>query len=259
MLSPRFLPGFNMSVDYFDIKIDTGISTFSAQQIVNLCFQNQQAFCDAISIDAARTQNPAQPYLIIRNQPFNAATQKVRGVDIDASYRLPLDKVFANSEGTFTLRGVATRYIENRFDSGVPGTVVLNSVGVNGGQSTTPKWIFRATAAYDTPSFSITAIGRGVSAGKYVANGIECSTNCPANDPNFFTYDQNRASGLFYADLNLTQKIDMGGAEAQFFVNVTNVFDRWPMLLPETGLAANSTYSDLLGRSFRFGIRMQTN
>lgn len=259
VLSPRFLPGFNMSVDYFDIKIDNGISTFSAQQIVNLCFQNQQAFCDAISIDAARTQNPAQPYLIIRNQPFNAATQKVRGVDIDASYRLPLDKVFANSEGTFTLRGVATRYIENRFDSGVPGTVVLNSVGVNGGQSTTPTWIFRATAAYDTPSFSITAIGRGVSAGKYVANGIECSTNCPANDPNFFTYDQNRASGLFYADLNLTQKIDMGGAEAQFFVNVTNVFDRWPMLLPETGLAANSTYSDLLGRSFRFGIRMQTN
>jgi len=258
VFSPRFLPGFNLSVDYFDIKLNNGISTFTAGQIVNLCFQGQQAFCDAISVDAARTQNPAQPYLIIRNQPFNAASQKVRGVDFDLTYRLPLDRIGVGGEGELTLRGLATRYIDNLFDSGVPGTVVLNSVGVNGGQSTTPKWIFRATIAYDTPSFSITAIGRGVSAGKYVANGIECSTACPANDPNFFTYDSNRVSGLFYADLNLTQKVVMDGAEAQLFLNVTNLFNREPLLLPETGLAANSTYSDLLGRAFRIGVRMAT-
>lgn len=258
VLSPRFLPGFNVSVDYFDIDLDNGISTFTASQIVNLCFQNQTEFCNAISIDPTRTLNPAQPYLIIRNQPFNAASQTVRGIDFDLTYSLPVDRIFANSEGTFTLRGLATRYIENRFDSGVPGTVALNSAGVNGGQSTTPSWIFRASATYDTPDFSISAVGRGVSAGKYVANGIECSTACPANDPNFFTYDDNRVSGVFYADLNLTQKVDMNGAEAQFFVNVTNLFNRWPLLVPETGLAANSTYSDLLGRQFRVGIRMQT-
>ena len=41
-------------------------------------------------------------------------------------------------------------------------------------------------------------------------------------------------------------------------LTVTNLFDRWPLLLPETGLAANSTYSDLLGRQFRIGLRMET-
>jgi len=258
VLSPSFLPGFNLSVDYFDINLKNGISTFSAAQIVNLCFQQQQAFCDAITVDQARSPNPAQPYLIIRNQPFNAASQKVRGVDFDMTYRLPLEKVFNGGEGELTIRGIATRYIKNLFDSGVPGTVVLNSVGVNGGQASTPKWIFRANLSYDTPDFSITAVGRGVSAGKYVANGIECSTACPANDPNFFTYDVNRVSGVFYADLNFTQKIDMGGAEAQVFFNVTNLFNRDPLLLPETGLAANPTYSDLLGRQFRIGVRMAT-
>ena len=60
---------------------------------------------------------------------------------------------------------------------------------------------------------------------------------------------------MFYVDLNLSQKIVMSGSEAQFFFNVTNLFNRWPLLLPETGLAANSTYSDLLGRQFRVGIR----
>ncbi len=258
VLTPRFLPGFNLSVDYFDIDVGEGISTFSAQQIVNLCYLGNQAFCDAVSIDAGRTQNPAQPYLIIRSQPFNAASQQVRGVDIDASYRLPLDRLASGADGALTVRGVATRYIENRFDSGVPQAIVLNSVGVNGGQSSTPTWIYRGSVAVDTDDFSITAVGRGVSAGKYVANGIECQTTCPVSTTNFPTYQSNRIAGVFYADLNLTQKVRFDGAEAQFFINVTNVFDRDPMLLPETGLAANSTFSDLLGRTFRIGIRMET-
>lgn len=258
VLSPRFLPGFNLAVDYFDIKVDNGISAFSAQQIVNLCFLGERDFCGAITTDPARTQNASQPYLIIQTQPFNAASQKVRGVDIDASYRLPLDRLFDASEGAFTVRGVATRYIENRFDSGVPNTVIVNSVGVNGGQGSTPTWIYRVSAAVDTPDFSITAIGRGVSSGKYVANAIVCTTGCPASTTNAPTYDDNSISGLFYADLNITQKIRFGNAEAQMFLNVNNVFDRWPMLVPETGLAANSTYSDLLGRQFRFGFRMMT-
>ncbi|VXC68351.1 TonB-dependent receptor plug domain-containing protein [Sphingomonas sp. AX6] len=259
VLSPRFLPGFNLSVDYFDINVDQGISTFSAQQIVNLCYLGNAEFCDAISIDAGRTQNAAQPYLIIRSQPFNAASQQVRGVDIDASYRLPLDQLFAQTNGTFTIRGVATRYIENRFDSGVPQSVVTNSVGVNGGQGGTPTWIYRVNASYDTDDFSISAVGRGVSAGKYVANGIECQTTCPVSTTSAPTYESNRVSGLFYADLNVTQKIRFGrSSEAQFFVNVTNLFNREALILPETGLAANSTYSDLLGRQFRVGIRMET-
>ena len=49
----------------------------------------------------------------------------------------------------------------------------------------------------------------------------------------------------------------MGRGDGEFFVNVTNVFDRWPILLPETGLAANTTYSDLLGRAYRAGIRLK--
>ena len=263
VFSPTFLPGFNLAVDYFDIKVDSGISRFTPQQIVNLCFLGEETFCDAITTDPARTQNPAQPYLIIRSQPFNAASQEVRGLDIEASYRLPLDRLFGNADGAFTLRGLATRYFENRFDSGVPGTVVLNSAGVNGGQTTTPKWIYRFSASYETDAFGITAVGRGVSAGKYVANGIECQTDCPINRPaaeivQFPTYERNRVSGAFYVDLNFTSKFNaLDRGDGEFFVNITNLFDSNPILLPETGLAANSTYSDLLGRAFRVGMRLK--
>jgi hypothetical protein len=64
--------------------------------------------------------------------------------------------------------------------------------------------------------------------------------------------------GAFYVDLNVTSKFDaLGRGDGEFFVNVTNLLNGDPIILPETGLAANSTYSDLLGRTFRVGMRLR--
>ena len=80
----------------------------------------------------------------------------------------------------------------------------------------------------------------------------------PLSTVNAPTYDSNYIKGAFYVDLNLTQKFPAGnGVKGEFFINVTNLLNDDPILLPETGLAANSTYSDLLGRSFRLGFRVQ--
>ena len=118
-------------------------------------------------------QDPANATrILIRTQPFNYVRKLVRGIDFDASYRLPLDRLFAGARGNFTLHGVATRYIENISDTGIVDNFVLNTVGVNGGQGTTPTWIFRVSAAYDSPEGSITLVGRGVSPGRYTANAL---------------------------------------------------------------------------------------
>ena len=253
IISPRFLPGFAASVDYFRIDVDDAIDSISNQAIINRCFEGIQEYCDAITPDP---NNPSR--ILIRSQPFNFARRLVRGVDFDVSYRLPLDRIFSSADGTFTLRGVATRYIENFVDTGIQGTVPVNTVGFNGGQFSTPKWLFRFSAAYDTPHHTITAVGRGVSAGRYTAGAIECQTNCPISTTQAPTYDDLDISGAFYVDLNVTTKFDaLGRGDGEFFVNVTNLFDANPILLPETGLAANSTYSDLLGRRFRVGVRLR--
>jgi outer membrane receptor protein involved in Fe transport len=257
VFSPRFLPGFNLSADYFRIDLSDAIDTLTAQDIVNRCAEGRAEYCATITQDP---NNSAR--ILIRSQPFNFARKLVRGIDFDASYRLPLNSIFANAEGNFTLRGVATRYIENLNDTGIPGVVPLNTVGANGGQFSTPTWVFRASASYDTPDFSITAVARGTSAGTYTASGIECQTGCPitTTSSQFQTYDDNNVSGAFYVDLNLTQKIEIKGeGVGEVFFNVSNLFDRWPILVPETGLAANSTFSDLLGRRFRIGVRFKTN
>lgn len=255
VISPRFLRGFTASVDYFRIDLKDAIDTITPQEIVNRCDEGRQEYCAAITEDPARTQPgpPRVPYLLIQRQPFNFARRLVRGIDFDAAYRLPV-----GGESSITLRGTATRYIENISDTGIVGTVPVNTVGANGGQASTPKWIFRGNLNYATPTFSGTITGRGVSAGKYLANAIECTSNCPTSTSQNPTYDNNRVKGLFYVDLNLAQKIGIeNGSEAELFFNVTNLFDANPLLLPETGLAANSTYSDLLGRTFRIGVRFK--
>ena len=250
VLSPRFLPGFNFSADYFRIDMSDAIDTLSAQDIINRCKDGRPEYCASITQDPNNATR-----ILIRTQPFNFSRKLVRGIDFEGSYRVPLA-----TATSFTLRGMATRYIENISDPGIPGNVVVSTVGANGGQGSTPKWIFRFSATVDMPTTSITAVARGVSSGLYVANSIQCTTACPVTTTTspYQTYDDNHVSGLFYVDLNLSQKIRVNDkGDAQFFVNVTNLFNRWPLLVPETGLAANSTYSDLLGRTFRVGVRFQ--
>jgi iron complex outermembrane receptor protein len=250
VFSPTFLPGFNFSADYFRIEMNDAIGTYSAQQIINRCFEKLADFCAQIQQDPNNASR-----ILFTTRPYNFTQQLVRGIDFDASYRIAM-----GDESAVTLRGVATRYIDNIVDTGISGQVPVDTVGANGGQASTPTWIFRGSLSYASPSFSATVIGRGVSSGKYAATGIECTSTCPVSTTQFPTYDDNSISGVFYADLNLTQKVTFGGnSESEFFFNVTNLFNRWPILVPETGLAANSTYSDMLGRQFRVGVRIRLN
>jgi len=252
VLSPRWLPGLTASVDYFRIDLEGAIDTISAQETVNRCDEGRQEYCDAITNDPIRSQ-PNNPYLLIRTQPFNFVSHLVRGVDFDVAYR----RRFAGNNNVL-LKGTATRYIENLRDTGIVGTVPVNTVGANGGQASTPKWIYRFSATWDTPTYSLTGVARGVSSGKYLANAIECQTNCPVSTTQFPTYDNNHVKGALYFDLNATMKFSaLGDGDGEFFINVTNILNDGPILLPETGLAANSTFSDLLGRTFRAGVRLK--
>jgi len=252
VLSPRFLRGFTFSADYWRVKVKGAIDSLSADDIVNRCFEGLADFCAAITPDPA---NPSR--VLISRQPVNFSSILMRGLDFEAAYRRRI------GNGNFSLRGLATRYIENTVATGVPGFTPLNSVGTlgigTGTQSITPKWIYRVSASYDTEDYTLTAVARGVGDGRYDATGIECQTgSCPVSTNQFPTYEDNSIGGATYVDANLTFKFDaFGGKNGEFFINVTNLFDANPIVLPETGLAANSTYSDLLGRAYRVGMRLK--
>ncbi|WP_326522777.1 TonB-dependent receptor plug domain-containing protein [Sphingomonas sp.] len=257
VFQPRFLPGVQGSIDYYRINLQGRISSLGPQSMVDLCHLGNQDICQSITVDPSRS-SPGVPYYQILLRPFNAEMQDLRGIDFELLYRLRLRDVFDNGRGNLTLRGFATRYIQNLVISGIPEALDRNTVGVNGSRAGTPTWRFRASATYDNPDLSVSLVARGVSAGVFRETAIECQTNCPLSTTNAPTYDNNRVSGIFYTDLNVTKKFKMGRSRTEMFLNVTNLFDRWPMLVPAGGYGANPVYSDVRGRSFRFGVRFHT-
>ena len=251
VLQPRFLPGFSFSADWFRFKVKDAINQFFANDIAQRCTEGRLEFCDAIIVDPTGVRD-----FVVSASPFNFARVTVRGVDYEARYAMPLADWFDGSASSLLFRGTATNYLENTINNGI--SVPVNTVGQNSGTlSGTPDWIFRLSATFDTPQYSITAVSRGVSPGTYNNTLVVCTTSCPTSTAANPTINNNSIAGTFYTDLNFTANIKVGTSDGQLFFNITNLFDRDPILLPETGLSANPTFSDLLGRAFRVGVRVQ--
>jgi outer membrane receptor protein involved in Fe transport len=88
VLTPRFLPGVSLSVDYYDIKVTSVISSPTAQQILDNCFDAptlNNAFCTVINRDPA-THFFRVPDALIQGG-INYAARKARGVDFEADYK----------------------------------------------------------------------------------------------------------------------------------------------------------------------------
>ncbi|MGC4252476.1 MAG: TonB-dependent receptor [Sphingobium sp.] len=94
VLTPRFLPGFSLSVDYFDLKIDGAIGTLGTGDIVRNCAQNAAAPECALITRPSPTEFPT----LVRLVAANIAKLETAGIDIDASYSTRL------GNGAFTAR-----------------------------------------------------------------------------------------------------------------------------------------------------------
>nr|WP_235536839.1 TonB-dependent receptor [Sphingomonas sp. Root241] len=241
---PSWLPGLSLSLDYYSIKLNGVISTLSADQIVRFCFEGNQAFCGGFVLNS-----PVQGGNFINVQPFNLASWKTSGFDIEASYQWvkPL-----GLPGTFTLRGLGTHVREFRVDAGIAGVDTVDQAGANTGN--TPDWKWLAIQTYDNDAFSLTVQERWFSDGVFGNQYVVCTSGCPASTGNHPTINRNRMEGAFYVDVGGTAKLT--GNVSTFF-KVDNLFDHDPAPSPQTntGLDVNPALYDTLGRTYRLGVR----
>ena len=92
VLQPRLLPGFNATVDWFDIKLDGGITTIGGDLIMSTCLATgDPLFCSRIHRDANGTlwETP-EGYVDDRNA--NVGSLKTNGIDVGATYTHGLGK-----------------------------------------------------------------------------------------------------------------------------------------------------------------------
>jgi len=116
VLQPRFLPGFSLSVDYYNITVNNVITALSAQSILNACVDQadiNNQFCGQFQ----RAGAGGGPRGEIQGQilegslsvvPLNFAKLRVRGIDFDARYRRKI-----NGVGDFSGSFIYTKSLEN--------------------------------------------------------------------------------------------------------------------------------------------------
>lgn len=245
LANPTWLPGLSLSFDYYTIKLSGVVSTLSPDQIVRFCFEGNQAFCGGFVLNS-----PVQGGNFINVQPFNLASWKTSGFDIEASYRWqrPL-----GLPGNFTVRALGTHVQEFLVRAGIAGVATVDNAGANNGA--TPDWKWLAIQTYDTDKFSLLVQERWFSDGNFGNQYVECQSGCPVSTGNNPTISRNFMPGAFYVDVGGSYKVTRG---LEGYFKVDNLFNVDPVPAPQTntGLDVNPALYDTIGRTYRIGVRL---
>jgi outer membrane receptor protein involved in Fe transport len=268
VVTPRFLPGFSASVDFYDIDISGAIASFPAQQILDNCFAEFQAgspgtFCDFVSLTGSGAGTEISSVSV---QLLNLASLRTRGVDFEAAYRFDVGpgRIVSRLYGTYVADlisddglGVAPTFdaagiIQTRgsvIDRA--GQVGGFTSGLNLGATSVPSWQLNGSLTYETPRWSTTLMGR------WIDGGIVDATLVQPGDPE---YDP--ASPISVLDMNVNSRFYMNWSgtiniinedqrRLQFYFVVNNLLDAEPPF-PSTQVAG---LYDRIGRSYKVGLR----
>lgn len=135
--SPNFVEGLNLTLDWWNIKIDNALSTPSAGYILDQCYANgDQAWCDLFS---RRPDDFQIDYMLLA--PQNLSIIEVEGWDFNASYTMP-----ATDWGTFGFM-LDTSYVSKWDSQFTPDSDVDSAVGNYYDRD--PNWRLRANASID--------------------------------------------------------------------------------------------------------------
>jgi outer membrane receptor protein involved in Fe transport len=254
VVSPRFLDGFTASVDYWEVKLQGGIGTVATQKIIDYCYNGvHPEFCPSIiRVNGAISQ--------VNGQYINIAGQEISGVDVEASYKFQVEKLFSSWQGGLSLHTNASFYLHNYQDDHI--APVSDHVGENNGSSGPPKMRLTATATYQLDPISLSLTARAVTPGTLNSEYIECTTGCPTSTADHYTISDNHLPGMVYLDVNARYNFQMGSKNVTAYFSAKNIFNRDP---PAIGTSSNygnlalgaSALYDVLGSVYRLGLRTQ--
>lgn len=254
VFTPEFIPGFNLTVDYFDIKIDNLISSVGAQNSLDACYTaGLAAACANIQRNANGQLWVGTGNVIDLNT--NIGGLSTSGVDVAANYSLDLADLGWEGAGRLGFAMVGTWLSELKTDTGLGfanseydcAGFYANQCGVPN-----PEWRHRLRVDWGTPidGLNINGTWRYYGSTELAVLGADGSLS---NAPD--TRLDRSLDAMNYFDLAGTwQMRDNISVRA----GVNNVFDTDPPLSYSVGTTGNNnTYPQLynaMGRYFFFGV-----
>ena len=228
VFTPTFFRGFTFSLDYFNIKVNDGITTLPLQLVFNQCIDGNQGLCNLI------TRNAAIGYGVYGGNgagfvdltEINASSIKTSGIDVNADYRVSLSSWHLPEWGSldFNFTGTWVNHLITSF----PGEAYdcAGLYGVTCG-TPTPKWRHQFRTTWSTPwNLTVSVNWRFLS-----ATSLDFNTDQPAlQDKTYKDLLPTDAHipDFSYFDLSFQYKF-----KNRYTVRggVNNIFDRTPPLL----------------------------
>lgn len=239
VLQPRFMPGFSLSVDYYNIRVTDVIAGVPPQSVLNSCYDSaslDNMFCKLFQRDANHHIIPGS----LQDTDVNYAARTARGIDVELNYRTDLGKI-----GAVGLRMILTRALERNnypfLDEPDRPDQLLMELG-------DPRWAWSASLDWQKGPFSATYEVRYI--GKQVVNLAEDVYSVGGKPPQNADYAEIMFyPDVFYHDVRLQYDIN---EKYNLYLGVDNLFDRLAPLGATTTGEGSGIYSNR-GRFFYVG------
>lgn len=238
--NPSFLRSLQLTVDYFDIRVDGAISTLDRSQTIRKCLESGAAiYCNNV------TRSTATGFVqTVNAQLINIASLKVQGIDLGLRFAQSLDLV---TDDQLSIVANYTYLLDNKSRPD-PTAEEEEYAGTFGNGSSTHKLNARATYQANGTSFSWQTV--------FLSGGPFRRYQFISNDPAVVAL--NEVNDYWLHNLQISQDVDKSFT---FFFNVDNLFDTKPQYLPgspygtPTGLETSADF-DLFGRRYTAGVRV---
>jgi outer membrane receptor protein involved in Fe transport len=258
------LERFQFSADWYDIILHDPITGppfgLGAQNIVNLCYAGQTAFCDRITFG---TPGNFATISTINNTAVNLGSFETRGVDFETSYLLPLPEINTHLNGNLNFRLLTSLLYNMTIDAGL-GAAPIDYAGQSGptaafgGFNTSPRWQSNFFTTYNNGPFTGTLQIRWIGPGTFEAVTAYGGAPIAPGDPGYSSTNPNSINNNSVASatyVNLSGSYDIG-SHFTVFATLDNLLNKSPPVAPGgNGYPTNPVYFDTYGMTWRVGFR----
>ena len=250
ILRPHLIPGLDLSIDYYEIKINGVIGTLSPPIITSGCFAGNAALCSQIVFNPDHSIN----FVLAENQNF--ALLKTSGVDMEASYRIAGADLPGNLPGHFNLH-LLTTYVAELTQVNPSGvTKVAGQLSGFSRLNGVPHWMGTFQAGYDEERWGAMLQARYIGSGVY--SNLLTQGAGAAN-----TINDNSIPAYVYLDLFANYNLKVRGHDVTLYTAINNLLDKDPPLIPSGAAgftlesSTNTAFYDVVGRNYKFGLRFK--
>ena len=260
---PNFAEGLSLTVDYWKIKINGAVSSPTATQVIGGCFDPLlnpgyaiNAFCQLIQRDAVNGGLNGVGSKGVSTQSSNLGVINYSGVDLGASYRLPMKKLGLANWGKLDF-DLQLSYLQRADVKSLPSVATVEGAGHYGVDVGTPysKVRFNQRTSWSMGDYAVGLAWR------HIGGSTIQTTGAASNNAGKFVSGYESIKAYDYFDLNGSIQL---AKHLKLSLTVNNLLDKQPPLVG-TGIgpgASNfgNTFPgayDIIGR--RYTASLQAN